>query len=303
MQKKKFSISSILVFIICLSFTGCTKAQTPVFNSERAFKDLVAQCDIGYRHPGSPGHSKCLDFMVDALRPLADRVIKQPFIMVDPRTRKSHSLTNVIASFGNQGDRILLCAHWDTRPISDFDPLPENRHKPVMGANDGASGVAILLEMARLFKDNPPPVGVDIVLFDGEDSGLEGDADSWCQGSRYFAQNRMPGYQPRYAVLVDMVGDADLYLPIEINSQRYAPDLVDQLWSLAEQLGLPAFSREDGVEMTDDHLELLKVGIPAIDIIDFDYDYWHTIEDTPDKCSAESLGQVGQLLVTWIYEQ
>ena len=288
---------------LTLSISGCAKAQTPVFEGQKAYDQLKAQCDLGFRHPGSPGHEACLDYLVETLTPLADQVVKQPFRFTDPRTGRSHKLHNVIASFGSQGQRVLLCAHWDTRPVADFDLDPANHKKPVMGANDGASGVAVLLELARLFKQNPPPVGVDIVLFDGEDSGMQGHNETWCAGSRYFAQHRTAGYLPRYAVLLDMVGDADLSLPIEMNSQRYAPDLVDRLWTLAERLGLPAFNRGMGPEMVDDHLELLKVGIPAIDIIDFDYPYWHTVEDTPDKCSAASLAQVGHLMATFIYEQ
>ena len=294
------STALMLGFLIALG--GCSKAQTPRFDAQRAFADLEKQCDFGPRHPGSPGHKACLDYLDAQLRPLADSVVRQSFGFTDPRTGKGHRLTNVVASFGSQGERILLCAHWDTRPVADFDPKPANRKTPILGANDGASGVAILLEMARLFKDQPPPVGVDIVLFDGEDSGLEGVTDSWCQGARYFAQNKSAGYLPRWAVLVDMVGDKNLDLPIEANSQRYAPELVDRLWGLAESLGLPAFNRRQGQDIVDDHLELLKVGIPAVDIIDFDYPYWHTVDDTPDKCSAESLEQVGRLLASFIYE-
>ena len=293
----------LAVFLVVLgTLNGCSRAQTPRFDAQRAYAELQKQCDFGPRHPGSPGHKACLDYLDAQLRPLADTVVRQPFGFTDPRTGKGHRLSNLIASFGNQGERILLCAHWDTRPVADFDPQPANRGTPILGANDGASGVAVLLELARLFKDQPPPVGVDIVLFDGEDSGQEGVTDSWCHGSRFFAQNKSAGYLPRWAVLVDMVGDKDLHLPVEANSQRYAPELVDRLWGLAESLGLPAFDRSSGLDIVDDHLELLKVGIPAIDIIDFDYPYWHTVDDTPDKCSAESLEQVGRLLASFIYE-
>ena len=150
-------------------------------------------------------------------------------------------------------------------------------------------------------KSQRPEKGVDIVLFDGEDSGIEGRKDSWCAGSRYFAQNKQPGYFPRYAILLDMIGDRDLHLPVEVNSQRYAPDLVDKVWTLAEELGLTVFDRSAGHEMTDDHEQLLEVGIPAIDIIDFDYPFWHTMEDTPDKCDKKSLDAVGRVLIELIY--
>ena len=276
--------------------------QVPEFDGDRAFAYLKQQCAFGPRHPGSEGHRQCLSFMVEELRGNADAVVKQPFLFTNPRSGETFSLNNVIASFGSRGERILLCAHWDTRPWADSDPDPANREKPILGANDGASGVAVLLEMAHILKAHPPPMGVDIVLFDGEDSGLQGRDDTWCQGSRHFARNKRTGYFPEYAILLDFVGDRDLHFPVEANSLRYAPDVVDRVWSKAESLGLTVFDRSVGHEMIDDHLELLKVGIPAVDIIDFDYPYYHTLEDTEDKCSPESLGIVGTLLVHLIYE-
>ena len=292
---------SISFFIILLG-AGCSQSQIPTFDQTRAFNYLKIQCQFGPRHPGSAGHQQCLDFLVNELRETADHVVKQPFVHQDSRTNQTYTMTNIIASFGDQGDRLLLCAHWDTRPWADYDPDPENHDKPIIGANDGASGVAVLLEMARILKAFPPSMGIDIVLFDGEDSGNSGSVESWCLGSRHFAQNKQANYLPRYAILLDMIGDKDLYLPVERNSQRYAPEIVNRVWSKAEELGFHAFDRSPGQQMIDDHLELLRVGIPAIDIIDFDYPYWHTLQDTEDKCSPESLGIIGTLLVHLIYE-
>jgi glutaminyl-peptide cyclotransferase len=288
--------------IFLLVFSSCSQSQVPAFDQNRAFEYLQKQCAFGPRNPGSPGHQKCLRFLVGELEQMADAVVEQPFLQTVHREEKSYQFTNVIASFGNQGERVLLCAHWDTRPWADHDSDPKNRNKPVLGANDGASGVAVLLEIARILKQVPLPRGVDIVLFDGEDSGTEGRNESWCLGSRYFAQNKRSDYNPRYGILLDMIGDKDLYLPIERNSQKYAPELVHRVWTKAEELGLPAFDRFLGSEMIDDHLELLNVGIPVIDIIDFDYPYWHTLQDTEDKCSPESLGIIGTLLLHLIYE-
>ena len=290
-----------ILFVFLIMHMSCS-GQVPEFDGERAFEYLKKQCAFGPRHPGSQGHRECLTYMVGELRGSADVVTKQPFRLIDPKSGQTHPVNNVIASFGDQGNRILLCAHWDTRPWADSDPDPANWNTPIIGANDGASGVAVLLELANILKQHPPPRGVDIVLFDGEDSGLQGRDETWCQGSRYFAQNKRPGYFPEYAILLDFVGDRDLHFPVEANSMRYAPDLVDRVWSKAEALGLPAFDRSIGFEMIDDHLELLKVGIPAIDIIDFDYPYYHTLEDTEDKCSPESLEIIGTLLVHLIYE-
>ncbi len=281
---------------------SCSRSQVPVFDAARAFSILEKQCSFGPRNPGSEGHKKCLAYLESELRLYADAVVRQPFRWTSPHDGKTHTLTNLVSSFGMSGERILLCAHWDTRPYADFDPVPANRQKPILGANDGASGVAILLEIARNLKARRPRTGVDIVLFDGEDSGLEGESDTWCEGSRYFARNRQLSYQPQYAILVDMVGDRDLRLPVEKGSQRYAPDIVNRVWNKASELGLYAFEKTSGPEVVDDHLRLLEAGIPAINIIDFDYPYWHTLADTPDKCSAESLEMVGTLLLHILYE-
>ena len=294
--------STGIIVLPILLFSSCSHSQVPNFDETHAFEYLKKQCSFGPRNPGSEGHEECLRYLFEELGQYADDVVKQPFFQTVALTKKSVTLTNVIASFGKQGERILLCAHWDTRPIADFDPEAENRDKPILGANDGASGVAVLLQIARILKQHPPPRGVDIILFDGEDSGIEGRPDTWCLGSRYFAQNKRHDYNPRYGVLVDMVGKKNLHLPVERNSQKYAAELVDRIWTKAEQLGLPAFDRSPGPEMIDDHLELLRVGIPTVDLIDFDYPYWHTIQDTEDKCSPESLGIVGTLLLHLIYE-
>ncbi|MFO7891232.1 MAG: M28 family peptidase [bacterium] len=298
-MKKKY----LAVFILILSLqVSCSNSQVPEFDKNKAFNYLQKQCDTGYRYPGSKGHKECLDYLYTELKKYTDAVAKQPFPFTDPRTGKPYQLHNIIASFGKQSQRILLCAHWDTRPVADQDPNLENRDKPVLGANDGASGVAVLLEIARIMKQYPPPVGIDIVLFDGEDSGVDGRNDTWCYGSRYFAQHKRSDYLPQYGILLDMIGDKDLYIPVEGYSKQYVPELVDKVWSKAESLGLSVFDRSSEFHMVDDHLELIKVGIPCVNIIDFNYPYWHTVEDTPDKCSPESLDIVGKLVLHLIYE-
>lgn len=292
---------TVLVFS-CLVLIHSACGQVPGFDPDRAFSFLEKQCAFGPRNPGSEGHKQCRKYLVDQLRADAGGVVEQPFLFTDPRTSRTHTLTNIIASFGQQKERILLCAHWDTRPVADHDPDPANRDKPITGANDGASGVAVLLAIAEILKINPPDKGVDIILFDGEDSGIDRQEESWCQGSRFFARNKQPGYRPEYGLLLDMIGERDLMIPVEQNSQTYAPSLVDRVWSKAGSLGLEAFSRSRGFAITDDHLELIRVGIPTVDIIDYDYPYWHTVEDTPDKCSPQSLGIVGTLVLNMIYE-
>ena len=299
-RSASFMLSSLILFYFVDS--SCTRSQVPTFDADRSYEYLKKQCAFGPRNPGSMGHAQCLAFLVEECERSADTVVKQPFTFINPKDRKSYSVNNVIASFGMQGERILLCAHWDTRPWADRDPDPANHGKPILGANDGASGVAVLLEVARILGDHPPPVGVDIIFFDGEDSGLEGRDETWCQGSRYFARHKPSTFRPRYGILLDFVGDEDLHLPVEIHSQDYAPEIVDLVWSRAEKLGLYAFDRNPKYQIIDDHLELLKVGIRTVNIIDFDYPYYHTLEDTEDKCSPESLGIVGTLLLHLIYD-
>ena len=281
--------------------------QMPQFSAQRAFDDLVRQTSFGPRSPGSQGYQKCLAFFQSALAPLADTVIVQRFSY---RSYKGDPYlgNNVIARFNLfQKERILLTAHWDTRPWADADENSANHTKAILGANDGASGVAVLLELARIFESSPVPIGVDVVLFDGEDVGQTGNSESYCQGSQYFAKN-LPQGSFRYAINLDMVGDKNLEIKRESNSDSYASSLMDRIFSTARALGITQFVDERIGGIYDDHMPLNKVNIPAVDLIDFDYPdatnkYWHTIEDTVDKCSPESLEAVGTVLLNIIYGQ
>lgn len=279
----------------------------PVFNSERAFNFLEQQCELGPRNPGSSGHQQGLQFILKTVVPLADSVIQQQFVHIDPYSGEMLTLTNVIAQFNPaMKKRIWIAAHWDTRPWADRDRNRKKRKQPILGANDGASGVAVLLELAHHLSQIHPNVGVDLVFLDGEDLGKRGDLRNFFIGSRYIAKN-IPTEFPKYCILIDMVGDADLELPKEGYSVMQAPHLVNQLWQEAEDLGLASFQNVVKYTIEDDHVILFEEGgIPAVDIIDFDYpnatiNYWHTTEDTPDKCSAESLETVGTLLLYHIY--
>ncbi|MBL7074043.1 M28 family peptidase [candidate division KSB1 bacterium] len=282
---------------------GTLRSQTvPQFDDDSAFGNLVRQCEFGPRNPGSEGHRKCRKFLVQEMKRYAEEVKMQHFTHFDEGMDSSISMSNIIARFGPQrGGRLLLCAHWDTRPRADRDPNPGNRSKPILGANDGASGVAILLEIARIMGSYPPPMGVDVVLFDGEDWGEEGHIQDYLLGSRAFVKEN-PGLSYRFGVLLDMVGDRDLEIPMEGHSLKNFPFKVRRLWDRARGLGLTPFVHREGPWVIDDHLMLIDAGIPCIDLIDFDYPYWHTLEDTPDKCEPESLGAVGSLLLSLIYE-
>lgn len=282
----------------------------PVFDGQRAFAYLQQQCDFGPRTPGSEAHRRCGDFLAAELGKFADKVWEQQFDYRDKKdTSRVYRGRNIVASFNlkpAKGFRVMLCAHWDTRPWADKDPDPASHLLPVPGANDGASGVAALLEMARILHSRWPDFGVDIVLFDLEDLGdynAEAFPDSlnpFCIGSEHFAASRRD-YRPRYGILLDMVGDKDLVIKKEAISRAQAPQLVERVWAAARRARASAFVDETGVALQDDHVPFLKRGIPVIVLVDFDYPYWHTVSDTPDKCSAESLQQVGDVLVEMIY--
>jgi len=304
MDKKNIIRSFLLLmFVAGLSCASARAgAEVPEFDSQKAFAFLVRQCEIGPRNPGSEGHRKGRDYLQATLAQYADSVRTQPFPLRFGRPAQTEEAYNIIARFQpEKKGRILLCAHWDTRPWANEDPDPKNHDTPVLGANDGASGVAVLLEVARLLHKHKAPVGVDIVLFDGEDAGTSGSMNSWAQGSQYFARTLAPQDRPIFGVLIDMIGDADLVITKEANSLAAARPVVEKVWKIAQDLGCTAFKPELGSSIMDDHIPLLQIGIPCIDLIDLDYPYWHTISDTPDKCSASSLDQVGRVLVHLIY--
>lgn len=277
----------------------------PQFDGNSAYTFLVKQTSFGPRNPNSNGHEDCLAYLQQQFSLYADSVDLQKFNIPGYNGSVLH-LTNIIASFNLKAKtRVLLSAHWDTRPRADNEPGgPVD--KPILGANDGASGVAVLLEMARDFKRNPPPEGVDIILWDGEDYGKEGDLDYYFLGSKYWAATKQFSYYPAFAINLDMVGDKELTLPKEGNSVQYASDIVNLVWNTAAEIGVSQFVDRIGDMISDDHLSLDNVGIKAIDIIDFAYPdqsnrYWHTLQDTPDKCSAESLSAVGRVLLQVLY--
>ena len=275
---------------------SCSLAQSE-FDADRAFGYLQKQCEFGPRPPGSVAHDQTLNFLLSELGEFAREVVPQRFVHNGPDGPVN--LTNIIAFFGPEvGRKVLLAAHWDTRPFADCDPDPAKRHLPILGANDGASGVAVLLELGRAFHLKPPPVQVILVLFDGEDYGKT--ADEMFLGSRYFARNLDDRWEPEYGILIDMVGDKNLDIPVEPNSAIAAPDIVKKVWELADELRLDGFHNEYGPAVLDDHIPLIQAGIKCIDIIDFNYPYWHSLEDTPDKCSPKSLETVGTLLLELI---
>jgi len=216
--------------------------------------------------------------------------------MPDPYAPDTLHLVNVLAHFHpERAQRVLLAAHYDSRPWADRD-TGTARDQPVPGANDGGSGTAILLEIADALASWDPGIGVDLVFFDGEDYGKEGDLEHYLIGSRHFAAT-MGSYRPRAMVLLDMVGDRDLKIPMEGNSLRAAPALTQLVFAVAESLGATAFVRSPGRPVFDDHVPFLRAGIEAVDLIDMDYPEWHTTRDLPPACSPASLQTVTEVVL------
>jgi hypothetical protein len=285
----------------------------PTFDGARALALVEDQVAFGPRVPGSEGHARMLDWLQTTLGEHADAVSLQPVTHVDAHDSTTvWEGTNVVASFNltpEGGRRVMLAAHWDTRPIADQDPDPARRAEPVPGANDGASGVAVLLELARHLARRSPDVGVDLVFFDledlGDDQGPEADSTApvnpFAIGSEAFAAAN-PQYRPTYGVLLDMVCDRDLRIPKEAYSRINAPEVIDRVWAAADRAGADAFLDEEGGPVLDDHIAFLRRGIPVIDLIHYPFPAtWHTTADVPAACSAESLGQVGQTMLELLY--
>ena len=272
------------------SFASQTQPQAVSFDGQRAYEDVKTQVDFGPRIPNSEGHARIQDWMKTELESAGWQV------EIQTSESLGHTIENLVARRSANPPQIILGAHYDTRMFADNDPDPERHTHFVPGANDGASGVAVLLELARSLPEETVPVW--LVFFDAEDNGrIEG--WDWILGSREFVRNNP--VQPRAVVIVDMVGDADLNIYKEGNSN---PALTDEIWQVAKSLGYESkFIPDYKHSMLDDHTPFLEVGIPAVDIIDFDYPYWHTVQDTPDKVSAESLQAVGEILRVWIMQQ
>lgn len=264
------------------------------FNGTRAFTFLEEQCAFGPRPPGSDNLTQCREYLISVLEGYGWTVRIQNWSFQETLLR------NIVAG-AILAPRLVLLAHYDTRPIADNDPDPTNRSKPILGANDGASGVATLLELAAILPETARN-SVALLFVDAEDSGNINEWP-WIIGSTHYVNNlttiQKDGIDA--VILLDMVGDADLQIKRE---QSSTPRLVNVLWAIASHLGYShIFQNVSGYTLIDDHRSFLDAGIPAVDIIDFDYPYWHTLADTPDKCSPDSLETVGRVVEQFVIEQ
>jgi glutaminyl-peptide cyclotransferase len=269
--------------------------QDTTFSGEEALQHALYQCNLGPRPIGSDAHRQLQTYITRQLTRLGWNVQQQTF------TYRNTQGVNLIAEPARdphpQAPIALIGAHYDTRRRADNDPNPALRSQPVPGANDGASGVAVLLELARSLDIDRSPYRVQLAFFDAEDNGRLNDWD-FIIGSTYMAQNLTPETRPALVLIADMVGDADQQLYMDRNSD---PQLSQQLWQLAKELGYQqAFIPQIRWSMLDDHTPFAQLGIPSVDIIDFDYPYWHTTQDTCDKLSAESLERVGRTIEAFL---
>lgn len=277
-------------------------AATP-FDGKSAFADLRKVCELGPRPSGSTAMLQQQQLLIDHFTALGAKASKQSFRIRHPVDGTPVDMSNLLIEWSPETntERLLLCAHYDTRPYPDRDPV--RRQGRFIGANDGGSGVAVLMELGRHMSTLPTKRGVDFVFFDGEELVYD-ERHEYFHGSKYFAQwyrATPPTYRYRAGVLLDMVADAQLFIRKEPNSLRYARFVVDDVWGAAFRLGVREFSTQVGQEVRDDHLPLNEIArIPTIDVIDFDYPHWHTEADVPESCSAESLEKVGKVMYEWL---
>jgi glutaminyl-peptide cyclotransferase len=285
----------------CVPGGGPSQEPTFTFDKARAWDHLIKQVDFGYRVPGEPAHIECRDYLAAELRKHTDNVRFQEFTHRWSQTGRTLRMWNVVGEqdWADAKVRVVVLAHWDTRPTADMENDILKQRKPIAGANDGASGVAVLLELARVMRQHKPKdLGIMYLFTDGEDLGPG--LNEMFLGAEHFAKN-LPRPRPDYGILLDMVGDKDLEIPMEPNSVNYAPGLMRDLFNHAHQIGLgKTFPKRNGPWIEDDHIPLNRAGLPTIDLIDFDYPYWHTLQDTPDKCSPESLEKIGRLMESWL---
>ncbi len=324
MRKVLFILLTIFPFLACNKAIQSQKTEikpidVPQFSADSAYLYIKQQVDFGARVPNTKAHEECATYLVAKLKQFGAEVIEQKADLkaFDGTVLKSN---NIIGTFNPKVEnRILLISHWDSRPWADHDPDPANRKKPVMAANDGASGVGVLLEMARLMGKNNPTIGVDIIFIDSEDYGQPenenggSSEDSWCLGTQYWAKHpHIPGYTARFGILLDMVGAPQATFYREQASDFYAQSIVTKVWSQAQSLGFGNyFINQPGGAITDDHIYVNKlIGIPTIDIIQYDPNsgsgfgsYWHTTHDTMENVDKNTLNAVGTTLMHVVYNE
>lgn len=335
MKKSKIMIALLIMALIAgaaFNFLPSNKAEVseteeiekvqpvgPDFNADSAYIYLQEQCDFGPRTMNSVAHDKCEKWIIQKFEQYGCKVTTQKATLngYDGTPLRS---TNIMASYNPKATtRIMFCAHWDCRPWADNDPDSTNWHKPIIAANDAASGVGVMIELARILKGSGLELGVDFICFDAEDYGtpqwFEGEdpGDTWALGAQYFANNLPEGYAPRYGILLDMVGGVGAKFYREGMSMQYAPAIVKKVWNAARQVGYGSyFPKDDGGMITDDHIPVNQTAnIPCIDVIPYYPDCaqssfgptWHTIADNMDNIDKNTLKAVGQTMVQVLFTE
>lgn len=335
MKKSKIMIALLIVALIAgaaFNFLPSNKAEVseteeiekvqpvgPDFNADSAYIYLQEQCDFGPRTMNSTAHDKCEKWIIQKFEQYGCKVTTQKATLngYDGTPLRS---TNIMASYNPEATtRIMFCAHWDCRPWADNDPDSTNWHKPIIAANDAASGVGVMIELARILKGSGLELGVDFICFDAEDYGtpqwFEGEdpGDTWALGAQYFANNLPEGYAPLYGILLDMVGGVGAKFYREGMSMQYAPAIVKKVWNAARQVGYGSyFPKDDGGMITDDHIPVNQTAnIPCIDVIPYYPDCaqssfgptWHTIADNMDNIDKNTLKAVGQTMVQVLFTE
>ena len=284
------------------------KVEPAAFDAKRAMGYLEAVCKIGTRMSGTDGMKKQQELMEKHFKALDGKITWQKFSAQQKSLKKPTDMANMIVSWKpDEKRRIIICSHYDTRPLADRDPDENNHHTPIISANDGGSGVALLMEMAHHMKKLPVNVGVDFVFFDGEEYVFDGHNDEYFFGSKHFAENyaktrKDTGVTYLAAILLDMIAGKDLSLPVEQNSSWNAAKLVKDVYRVAKEVKAPAFKEDQRSEfpIEDDHLALQNNGIQAVDLIDIEYKHWHCVTDLPENCSGDNMAQVAKVLSVWM---
>ncbi len=297
---KKFGF--LFIYIVMASLCGAFPLYAAEFNEERAFEHMRTICSFGPRVPGTAGHAQCRDYITHRMESYGYTVYHQTFNAHATLLGKNIRFTNIIAYKEplSTGTVAVLSSHWDTRPIADHDPEPAMRTRPILGANDGASGNAVMLELARTISKQPYSHSLFFVYFDGEDLGTRSNLEEYCIGSRYLAQNPPDFFRFDFGINLDMVADENLLLKIEPYSYDAAPDIVDEVWEIGQREYPAHFSRDTWNPILDDHYPFISRGKSYINVIDFDYPWWHTMDDTLEHCSIFSIKVVGNTIFRYL---
>ena len=301
-QVRNFTIVGSMVFVFFWSQPGFGNILDSKKYSRIIWNYLETLCAFGPRNPGSEGYRETLDLIRKVGEKYADQVVEQPFLVRTPEG--TQAMTNLEFRFhGTQGGApILIGAHFDTRPFADEDPDPANRSEPILGANDGGSGTAILLGLAQYLNQHPVTRPVHLVFFDGEDFGAKGSGLNLL-GSTYYAQElakKERAKWPYWVLVIDMVGDKDLQIFKETHSLKGSSSFLDKIYAVARDQGVKSLKEETKYTIFDDHYPFHQMGIPSTVLIDFDYPHWHTLRDTLDKCSIESMISIFSVVVKTI---